>query len=158
MEALLRSKRLSPEQFQLTEAEKEAKAKQPPPVPPQIEAAKIRAESAEKIAAQQNQLAAQRNQNDIDRDTAYQNSLNERGAATDALTLETLRLKVRLAELELAQQERISLQEAKVKLADTTLKLQVQKELAGVDGKGPQVVTPEIEPEGRAPDGEAFAK
>lgn len=158
MEAMLRSKRLSPEQFQLTEAEKEAKAKQPPPVPPQIEAAKIRAESAEKIAAQQNQLAAQRNQNDIDRDTAYQNSLNERGAATDALTLETLRLKVRLAELELAQQERISLQEAKVKLADTTLKLQVQKELAGVDGKGPQVLTPEVEPEGRAPDGEAFAK
>lgn len=158
MEALLRSKRLSPDQFQLTEAEKEAKAQQPPPVPPQIEAAKIRAESAEKIAAQQNQLAAQRNQNDIDRDTAYQNSLNERGAATDALALETLRLKVRLAELELAQQERISLQEAKVKLADTTLKLQVQKELAGVDGKGPQVVTPEVEPEGRAPDGQAFAK
>lgn len=158
MEALLRSKRLSPEQFQLTEAEKEAKAQQPPPVPPQIEAAKIRAESAEKIAAQQNELAAQRNQNDIDRDTAYQNSLNERGAATDALTLETLRLKVRLAELELAQQERISLQEAKVKLATETMGIQAQFTLAGADGKGPQVIEPPVEPEGRAPEGEAFAK
>jgi hypothetical protein len=156
MEALLRSKRLSPEQFQLTESEKEAKAQQPPPVPPQIEAAKIRAESAERIAAQQNELAAQRNQNDIDRDTAYQNSLNERGAATDALALETLRLKLRLAELEYANREQISLQEAKVKLADTTLKLQVQKELAGVDGRGPQVATPEVEPAGRAEPGRAF--
>ena len=164
MEAMLRSKRLSPEQFQLTEAEKEAKAKQPPPVPPQIEAAKIRAESAEKIAAQQNELAAQRNQNDIDRDTAYQNSLNERGAATDALTLETLRLKVRLAELELAQQERISLQEAKVKLADTTMKLRVTKELAEAktdqsthESATPKpVMTPPIEPAGRADEGRSY--
>jgi hypothetical protein len=156
MEALLRSKRLSPEQFQLTESEKEAKAQQPPPVPPQIEAAKIRAESAEKIAAQQNQLAAQRNQNDIDRDTAYQNSLNERGAATDALALETLRLKVRLAELEYATQERISLQEAKVKLATKTMELQTQRDLAGKDGLGPEVATPPTEPPGRAPDGAAY--
>jgi len=158
MEALLRTKRLPPEQFQLTDAEKEEKAKQPPPEAPVVTAAKIRAESAEKVATSRDQLAAQRNQNDLDRDTAYQQSLNERGMANDNLKLEELRLKVRLAELEYATQERISLQEAKVKLADTTLKLQVQKELAGADGKGPQVATPEVEPAGRAPDGEAFQK
>ena len=156
MEALLRSKRLSPEQFQLTEAEKEAKAQQPPPVPPQIEAAKIRAASAEKIAAEQTQLAAQRNQNDIDRDTAYQNSLNERGQATDALALETLRLKLRLAELEYANKQSISLQDAKVALARDTMKLNLQRELAGADGEGPQVATPAVEPEGRAEPGRAF--
>ena len=158
MEALLRTKRLPPEQFQLTDAEKEEKAKQPPPEAPVVTAAKIRAESAEKVATSRDQLAAQRNQNDLDRDTAYQQSLNERGMANDNLKLEELRLKVRLAELEYATQERISLQDAKVKLADTTLKLQVQKELAGADGKGPQVATPEVEPAGRAPDGEAFQK
>ena len=156
MEALLRSKRLSPEQFQLTEAEKEAKAQQPPPVPPQIEAAKIRAASAEKIAEQQTQLAAQRNQNDIDRDTAYQNSLNERGQATDALALETLRLKLRLAELEYANKQSISLQDAKVALARDTMKLNLQRELAGADGEGPQVATPAVEPEGRAAEGRAY--
>jgi hypothetical protein len=147
---------LSPEQFQLTESEKEAKAQQPPPVPPQIEAAKIRAESAERIAAQQNELAAQRNQNDIDRDTAYQNSLNERGAATDALALETLRLKLRLAELEYANQQSISLQDAKVALARDTMKLNLQRELAGADGEGPQGATPAVEPEGRAAEGRAY--
>lgn len=156
MEALLRSKRLSPAQFQLTETEKEAKAQQPPPVPPQIEAAKIRAESAEKIAAQHADLAAQRNRNDIDRDTAYQNSLNERGQATDALALETLRLKLRLAELEYANQQSISLQDAKVALARDTMKLNLQRELAGADGTGPQVATPAVEPEGRADPGQAF--
>jgi hypothetical protein len=158
MEALLRSKRLSPEQFQLTESEKEAKAQQPPPVPPQIEAAKIRAASAEKIAEQQTQLAAQRNQNDLDRDTAYQNSLNERGVANDALKLEELRLKVRLAELEYANQQSISLQDAKVALARDTMKLNLQRELAGADGEGPQVATPAVEPAGRAPEGKAFQK
>ena len=153
-----RSKRLTPEQFQLTEAEKEAKAKQPPPKAPAVEAAEIRAQAQVQVAQSRDQLAAQRNQNDLDRDTAYQQSLNERGMANDQLKLEELRLKVRLAELEYATQERISLQEAKVKLADTTLKLQVQKELAGADGKGPQVATPEVEPAGRAPEGEAFQK
>jgi hypothetical protein len=156
MEALLRTKRLPPEQFQLTDAEKEAKAKQPPPKAPAVEAAEIRASSAEKIAQSRDNLAMQRNKNDLDRDTAYQESLNERGMANDNLKLEELRLKVRLAELEYATQERISLQEAKVKLADTTMKLQVQKELAGADGKGPQVATPEVEPAGRAEPGRAF--
>ena len=156
MQELIRSKRMSPASFRYTEQELERIRQQPPPVAPQIEAAKIRAASSEKIAQEQTALAAQRNQNDIDRDTAYQNSLNERGAATDALALETLRLKVRLAELELAAQERISLQEAKVKLADTTLKLTVQKELAGMDAKGPEVATPPTEPPGRADDGQAF--
>lgn len=151
-----RSKRMNPADFQYSDTDWERISKQPPPVPPQIEAAKIRAESAEKIAAQQNQLAAQRNQNDIDRDTAYQNSLNERGQATDALAIETLRLKMRLAELEYANQQSISLQDAKVALARDTMKLNLQRELAGADGEGPQVATPPTEPEGRAAPGRAY--
>ena len=151
-----RSKRMNPADFQYSDTDWERISQQPPPVPPQIEAAKIRAESAEKIAQQQNQLAAQRNQNDIDRDTAYQNSLNERGQATDALALETLRLKLRLAELEYANQQSISLQDAKVALARDTMKLNLQRELAGADGEGPQVATPPTEPEGRAEPGRAY--
>ena len=34
---------------------------------------------AEKIAQSRDNLAMQRNKNDLDRDTAYQESLNERG-------------------------------------------------------------------------------
>ena len=32
----------------------------------------------------------------------------------------------------------------------------LQRELAGKDGKGPQVADPVVEPEGRAPEGEAY--
>ena len=156
MEALLRSKRLSPAQFQLTEAEKEAKAKQPPPKAPAVEAAEIRAQAQVQVAQSRDQLAAQRNQNDMDRDTAYQESLNERGQANDALKLEELRLKVRLAELQYANERQISLDDAKVALARDTMKLQLQKELAGADGEGPQVATPPTEPEGRAAPGRAY--
>lgn len=156
MEAVLRAKHMVPDQFQLTETEKEQRAQQPPPKAPAVEAAEIRAASAEKIAQSHDQLAGQKNQNDLDRDTAYNNSLAERARTDRELGIQELQLKVRLAELEYATQERISLQEAKVKIFDTTAKLAVQKELAGADGKGPQVATPEVEPAGRAPDGEAF--
>ena len=67
-----------------------------------------------------------------------------------------MQLKVRLAEIELATQERISLQDAKVKLATETMGIQAQFALSGKDGKGPEVATPPDEPPGRAPDGEAF--
>lgn len=157
-ESYVRSKRLSPAEFQYTEAEKEELAKQPKAEAPAIAAAKIRAESAEKIATSRDNLAGQRNQNDLDRDNAYQMSLNERDRDNAALRIEELKLKVRLAELEHATQERISLQDSKVALARDTMKLTVQKELAGMDGTGPQVATPPTEPPGLAPDGQAYQR
>jgi hypothetical protein len=154
----LRSKRLVPAELQYTDAEWEKISQQPPPEDPTIAAAKIRAEATLEAAKSRDNLASQRNAADIDRDTAYNESLAARDAANAQLKLEELRLKVRLAELDYANQERISLQEAKVKLADTTLKLQTQRDLAGMDGTGPQVTTPPTEPEGRAPDGQAYQK
>ena len=156
MEALLRTKRLPPEQFQLTKAEKDEKAKQPPPKAPAVEAAEIRAQAQVQVAQSRDQLAAQRNQNDLDRDTAYQESLNERGQANDTLKLEELRLKVRLAELQYANERQISLDDAKVALAKETMGIQAQFALAGKDGKGPQVATPPTEPAGRAEPGRAY--
>ena len=158
MEALLRTKRLPPEQFQLTNAEKEEKAKQPPPEAPVVTAAKIRAESAEKIAQSHDQLAGQKNQNDLDRDTAYNDSMARRDQSREQYEERMMLLKVRLAELDYANQQQISLTDAKVALARDTMKLSLQRELAGADGKGPQVATPEVEPAGRAPEGEAFQK
>lgn len=156
MEALLRTKRLPPEQFQLTDAEKEAKAKQPPPKAPVVEAAEIRAKAQVETAQSRDQLTAHKIEVDTDRDRKYNESLAARDAATVSMRLEEMKLQRDLKMLDYALQERISLQEAKVRLADTTLKLQVQRELAGADGKGPQVATPEVEPAGRAEPGRAF--
>ncbi len=158
MEALLRTKRLPPEQFQLTDAEKEAKAKMPPPKAPAVEAAEIRAKAQVETAQSRDQLTAHKIDVDTDRDRKYNESLAARDAATVNMRLEEMKLQRDLKMLDYALQERISLQEAKVRLADTTMKLQVQRELAGADGKGPQVASPEVEPAGRAPDGEAFQK
>ena len=156
MEAMLRSKRLSPEQFQLTEAEKEAKAKQPPPKAPAVEAAEIRAQAQVQVAQSRDQLMVEKIRVDTDRDTMHLQAQTERTAMEREGMLEELRLRERIALLQYATQERISLQEAKVALARDTMKLQVQKELAGADGKGPQVATPPTEPEGRAAPGRAY--
>lgn len=156
MENAIRMWRLVPAQFQYTEAELEKMAQQPPPKPPAVEAAEIRAASAEKIAASRDQLASQRNAADMDRDTAYQASLNEREAINASLRIEELKLKLRLAELDYANREKISLQEAKVKLATEAMGIEAQFKLAGADGKGPEVATPPTEPAGRADDGEAY--
>ena len=163
-EGVIRNWRMVPAQFQYTAAELEQMAQQPPPEDPAIQAAKIRAESAEKIAQSRDQLAGQRNAADIDRDTKYNESLAARDQANAQLKLEELRLKVRLAELEYAAQERISLQEAKVKLADTSMKLTTTKELAALKtdaaSKGEPtpkpVISPVIEPAGRADEGRSF--
>jgi len=156
MEAMLRSKRLSPEQFQLTEAEKEAKAQQPAPKAPAVEAAEIRANAQVQVAQSRDQLMVEKIRVDTDRDTMHLQAQTERTAMEREGTLEELRLRERIALLQYATQERISLQEAKVALARDTMKLQVQKELAGADGEGPQVATPPTEPEGRAAPGRAY--
>ena len=155
-ESLLRTWRMVPSDFQLSDADWEKLQATPPQQAPAVQAAEIRAQSAEKIAQSSDQLDAQRNQNDLDRDTAYNTSLANRDQIMANLKVKELELKVRLAELQVQADERISLQEAKVKLADTTMKLQVQKDLSGMDGKGPQVVAPPDEPPGRAPNGEAY--
>lgn len=156
MEALLRSKRLSPEQFQLTEGEKEAKAKQQPPKAPAVEAAEIRAQAQVQVAQSRDQLQAQRNQNDLDRDRVYNEVLAGREATNYDYNLRRLELERELAVLKYANDRQISLDDAKVALARDTMKLQVQKELAGADGEGPQVATPPTEPEGRAAPGRAY--
>jgi hypothetical protein len=153
-----KSKRLVPETFQYTEADWEEIQKRPPPLPPAVMAAQVRAQSAEKIAQSRDQLAAQRNENDLDRDTRYNEVLAAREEANAAARLEELRLKHDLAMLEFMKDERKTLQETKTRLADTTMKLRAQMTLAGQDGKGPQVATPPNEPPGRAPEGEAYQK
>ena len=174
-EQFCRSKRMAPADFQYSDADWEKVSSQPPPPPPAVQAAQIRAASAEKIAQSHDNLAAQRNATDKDRDTIYAQAEQQRAQDNARSRIEELQLKVRLAELELAQQERISLQEAKVKLADTTMKLTVQKELSaaalGADLHKHQnpvpspeaalekpVVTPPTEPAGRAEDGQSFAE
>ena len=65
-------------------------------------------------------------------------------------------LRERIELLKYATMRQISVDEAKVALARDTIKLGLQRELAGKDGEGPQVATPPTEPEGRAAEGRAY--
>jgi hypothetical protein len=85
---------------------------------------------------------------------------------------ELLQMQLNLEMMKLSQQQGISLDQVKSQLAQTTMKLNVQKELsaqaliADSHGKGldhaheshKQVLTPPDEPIGRAHDGQAYAE
>jgi hypothetical protein len=110
------------------------------------------------IAEAQFAASVEKMRMDSDRDTIYTQAQTQRDQTNAQAKMIELQLKREIAMLQYATQEKISLDKAKTQLAEAAMKLQVQKELAGADGKGPQVVTPMVEPAGRAPDGEAFQK
>jgi hypothetical protein len=153
-----RIKRLNPDDMMMTDEAFEQRMKQPPPPPPQIAVAQINAKSRETIEGTRAQLLAKKIEVDTDRDTAHVVSQERRDAAQHVQRMTELDQRWQLALLEYAKAQKLSLQDAKVELATLTMELRMQKELAGADGKGPQVATPKIEPEGRAPSGEAFQK
>ena len=176
----LKAQRLDPKRFLLDDEKKAAMAQQAPPPPPQIQAAQIRAEAdAQKvqmqlqadaqqaeieaqvklrIAEMQTQAQVEKMRIDTDRDHAYVMAQTQRDQTNAQAKMAELQIKRELAMLEYALREKLSLETVKAKLASDAMKLQVQKELAGADGKGPQIVTPIVEPQGRAPEGEAFQK
>jgi hypothetical protein len=173
MTELLKIKRMSPEKFQLDESEKQRMQQQPQTIPV-IEVAKIRAESAEKIAdleAKIETYKAKINAEtvrhkvsvDQDRDTAYNQSLANRDQTTAQIRIEELKLKRELAlldretkMLDYSNRREINLDQVKAELAKTSLQLRTQKELAGVTKKAVQVAETQMEPVGKAPSGEAF--
>jgi hypothetical protein len=175
----LRAQKLDPNRFQLTDEEQaqQAQAMQPPPMP-QVEVAKIRADvemkttqmeiqSDEKIAQMEAQVDQMRIQRDTDRDTVYTNSEAQRNASEHDARLRELDMKLQLAQLDYASKHEMKLEDVKAKLADTAMKLRVQKELAGASlgsdlhkhhNPSPQVVKPAVEPAGRASPGNAFTQ
>lgn len=160
---VLRSKRMSPSQFELSEADKAKKAQQPPPVAPQVQAAQVRAQTQEKVAALENQTEQLRIKRDTDRDTVYVQAETERTANERELRMEELHQRERLAMLDYANKNQISLQDIKAQLAEKAMTLNTQRELAGLATAAdihkhhtPQVATPAAEPPGRAEPGKAF--
>lgn len=173
---MLKSQRLDPKRFQLDDEKKAALAQQPPPVAPQIEAAKIRAEAdlqktqivAQKdvqIAQMDAQTTMERVRQDTDRDTVYvQAQANRDQIAADAkyreleLKREELVIKRELAMLEYANTNRVTLDKIKADLAKKAMEINATKELAGMQARADQLPKPPVEPPGRAPVGESFTQ
>lgn len=166
-------KRLDPRKIQYSDEELQQMSQQPPPEPPQIAAANINAKARIEAANISSQASVAKVKADTDRDTVYVNAESHRveiaqQAANDKLGLERdiANLNYQIKLMEFASSEKLSLEAAKTKLAETAMKLQVQKELSTAalrvdlhkteSGRSPQAITPAVEPAGRAPDGQAF--
>jgi hypothetical protein len=169
----LRAQRLDPTKFTYSDIEWQQKVEQmqqqEAPADPKVQAAQINAEASIKraeLTAQATlekaqidaQLTEKRITVDTDRDAVYVQSQMARDQAMHQAKMAELQLKRELAMLEYAHQQKITLEQVKAKLAETTMKLEVQKELSQVPGSAPQVLNPPSEPAGRAPDGQAYQR
>jgi len=121
-------------------------------------AAKIRADATIKTAQSRDAATVEKSKLDTDRDTQYQNSLNRRAeiqADSDAAEL------AQRKELEIYKENnslKKELDKIKAHLAEVTMELTTQKELAHASNNAKQVAETDMEPVGRAPAGEAFQK
>jgi len=163
----MKSKRLDPRTIQYTEEEQKKIDSQPPQKAPAVEAATIRAQSAEKIAQAKSQENVELAKQDTDRDTVHVQSQAKRDENQHLATMTELGLRRELALLEYANTNKVTLDNIRADLAKEAMKLNAQKDLTlaamTVDlhkekGNAPQVAKPAFEPAGRAPDGEAFIK
>lgn len=156
MDEYLKSRRFDPATFDYTDEEKEQMEQQQPAPPPQVMVAQVREqgatqrtqmeiESEERIAAMENQTDQARIAQDVDRDTVYVQAEMERTEREHVARMSELNVRLELAR-----------DAAKVKLADSAMKLRTQKELAAATV--PQVLTPPTEPRGRAPSGQAYQR
>lgn len=185
---------LDPAEVQNTPEEQKKIDSQQTPPPPAVQVALIKAQTAEKaLQAQQArdqsediltreiaQLDAQikveietirsrtqelKSKLDTDRDTVYVEAETKKVQATFAQKMEEFRLKKELAIMQYANEHQVSIETVKAKLAETAMKLKVEKELNAAAMAAdlhkhhtPSADKPPVQVAGKAPDGRAFAQ
>lgn len=155
---MLKAQRMDPKRLEMTDEEKAQLQQQPPPKAPQIEAAEIRAQTDLQKEGMRAQASLQKAEMDMDRDIAFAQEQRRRSEQDAYFGERELQIRYELAMLEYANREKLSVDKIRADLAKESMRLRVQKELSGADGKGPQVANPPTEPPGRAPDGEAYQR
>lgn len=158
MAEFLRSQKLDPARFQLSEDERQALAQQPPPVAPQVQVAQIREQGALQRAQMDAQVEMVGIQNERDRDTAYVQAEAMRTRAEHEARREELAMKLQLAQLEYATKHNTTLEEVRAKLAMKSAEINLTRELAQNKATADQMPKPPVEPKGKAPAGESYQK
>ena len=183
----LKSRKFDAKLFAPSDEEK-AQAQQPPSNP-QLEMAKLRAETDKAIATMRAQVELKKEQtraegdineietkgqielkiaqigaeasihrtdSDTDRDTVMIQAEQEKNRIAAEAKMAELQMKWQLAQLEYANKNSMQLADVKKQLAIESSKINLQRELAQLDSRTQQVLTPPVEPPGRAPDGKAY--
>ena len=175
---LTKGNKINPDRIRFSDDEWAEKQKQmaanPPPPPPNVQAAQIKAESDQKIAATKAQADVQTNQTDMDRDAVFQQAELARSNDQHQYNMLKLSMEERIAQQkengDMARKMKdieAKYEEMKTSLAEKTMELKLQQELSMreiANGKphpgiaSPQVATTPVQTPGRAPDGQAFAQ
>ncbi len=136
----------------------EVAAQQPPPQDPRIQAAQISSETTKYVADRRSQDNALAVQKDMDRDAVFAAGVTERNHMTYQMQIEKLQHELQLEMLKYAQEQKITLADAKVQLAQAAMKIQATKELAGMEASASRLPTPPVEPPGTAEPGKSFTQ
>lgn len=155
---MLRAAHYDPDKFDLDEEEKRAMQQAKPPEDPRIQVAQIKAQTDEKLAAQDAQLKQLEIKTDSDRDAIFENGVAQRTQATLDAKAHEMDMKWQLALLDYANREKISLNDAKVQLARDAMKINSTKELAAMSAPASALPKPPVEPPGQADNGKSYTQ
>lgn len=155
---LLRALHFDPNKFDLDEEEKQKMQQVQPPPDPRIQVAQIKAQTDEKLAAQNAQLKQLEIQKDADRDAIFEQGVAARTQATVDAKNKELQYKYELALLEYSNQQKLSLDDAKLQLARDAMKINSTKELAELKAPANLLPKPPVEPPGLAQKGESYTQ
>lgn len=141
---------------------------------PKVQVAQMNNEARVQVAEMANETDQLRVKRDTDRDSVYVALESQRTQVAAAAKQAELELRRELALLEYANKNQITLEKLKTQLAIEAGRHDLQRELATLPtpdeiaatvrgenisrNASPQVATPAVEPPGRAPDGQAFAR
>ena len=155
---MLRAAHYDPDKFDLDEEEKQAMQQAKPPEDPRIQVAQIKAQTDEKLAAQDAQLKQLEIQKEMDRDAIFEQGVASRTQATIDAKNKELQFKYELALLEYSNQQKLSLDDAKLQLARDAMKINSTKELAELKAPADLLPKPPVEPPGTAKVGESYTQ
>lgn len=160
IDEVMRGQRLDPARLDLTEEEiaqmKQAAEAAQQQGDPRLEAAKIAADARLKAEEIKAGVTTERTRVDTDRDLVYVQAQQERDRNQHMETMAELQLRRELALIEFANKKELSLQDLKAELAQTSAKLELQRELSMLAKGGPEVVKAPNEPAGRALPGHSY--
>lgn len=180
----LKSRRFDAKRFEPSDEEKAAAAQAAPPPMPQVEVAKIRAETDLKIADTKAQvelkketiraegdineietngqielkIAGMRAEADIHHTDVQVNQQAEKNRIDHESTMQELQMRWSLAQLEYANKNSMQLAEVKKQLAVESSKINLTRELAHLDAKASMMPKPPVEPPQKAQPGNSYTE
>ncbi len=158
MTEILKMNKINPERVSYSPEELEELKKQPQPQDPSLAVAQLKAQAEmekTKLVQDSDMIELDKKAEAMQHEFALKLHMQELEQEHQE-RMKQMELNIKIAEL--AQNQQISIESIKAALASDVMKLGVQKELSAMNHVAKQVSTPETEPAGLAPPGEAYQK